>query len=125
MSQIDRDLEDALKRAQAEDLGRMRARHYREPEPLTSRPAWGPLSFLQPATPWHLVGIGVLLFLLGRFLGRAAMAGPLVFAGALVVAVGLVSLLILRPPTVKRWRGRLLELDTSWQTRLYHRIYRR
>jgi hypothetical protein len=125
VSQIDRDVQDALQRAQAEDLGRMRARHYREPEPLTSRTDWGPLSFLQPATPWHLLGLGVLLFLLGRFLGRAALAGPLVFVGALLVAVGLLSLMVLRPPRVKRWRGRLIELDTSWRTRLYHRMYRR
>ena len=125
MSQIDRDVQDALQRAEANDLGRMRARHYREPEPLTSRPAWGPLGFLRPATPWHLIGLGALLFILGRFMGRAALAGPLVFAGALLVAVGVLSLIVLRPPTVKRWRGRLIEMDTSWRTRLYHRIYRR
>jgi len=125
VSQIDRDVQDALQRAESGDLGRMRARHYREPEPLTARSGWGPLGFLQPATPWHLTGLGALLFILGRFLGRAALAGPLVFAGALLVAVGVLSLIVLRPPTVKRWRGRLIELDTSWRTRLYYRLYRR
>ena len=124
MSQIDRDVQEALQRAQAEDLGRMRARHYREPEPMT-RSDWGPLSVLQPATPWHLVGIGVLLFIIGRLLGRAALAGPLELLGAVLVAIGVLSLIVLRPPTVKRWRGRLIEMDGSWRTRAYRRIYRR
>ena len=125
MSQIDRDVQDALQRAEADDLGRMRARHYRETEPLTNRSGWGLLGFLQPATPWHLIGLGALLFIVGRFMGRAAMAGPLAVAGALLVVIAVLSLIVLRPPTVKRWRGRLVELDTSWRTRLYHRLYRR
>ena len=124
MSQIDRDVQDALQRAQAEDLGRMRARHYREPEPVT-RSDWGPLSVLQPATPWHLLGIGVLLFIVGRLLGRAALAGPLELVGAVLVVVGVLSLIVLKPPTVKRWRGRLIEMDGSWRTRAYRTIYRR
>lgn len=124
MSQIDRDVQDALQRAQVEDLGKLRSRHYREPEPLT-RSDWGPLSILQPATPWHLIGIGVVLFIVGRLLGRAAMAGPLGLLGAALVVVGVISLIVLRPPTVKRWRGRLIEMDGSWRTRAYRRIYRR
>ena len=124
MSQIDRDVQEALQRAQAEDLGRMRARHYREPEPLTQS-NWGPLSFIQPATPWHLLGLGVLLFIVGRLLGRAALAGPLELLGASLVVIGVLSLIVLRPPRVKRWRGRLIEMDGSWRTRVYRRIYRR
>ena len=124
MSQIDRDVQDALQRAQAEDLGRMRARHYREPEPVTGS-GWGPLSVLQPATPWHLLGIGVLLFILGRLLGRADLAGPLELLGAALLVVGVLSLIVLRPPTVKRWRGLLMEMDGSWRTRAYRRLYRR
>ncbi len=124
MSQIDRDVQDALQRAQAEDLGKLRARHYREPEPVTQSD-WGPLSIVQPATPWHLLGIGVLLFIVGRLLGRAALAGPLELLGAALVVVGVLSLIVLRPPTVKRWRGRLIELDGSWRTRAYRSLYRR
>ena len=124
MSQIDRDVQEALQRAQAEDLGRRRARHYREPEPLT-RTDWGPLRFLQPATPWHLLGIGVLLFIAGRLLGRAAAAGPLELLGAALVVAAVLSLIVLRPPTVKRWRGRLIEMDGSWRSQVYQRIYRR
>lgn len=124
MSQIDRDVQDALQKAQADDLGRMRARHYREPEPVTVGD-WGPLRFLQPATPWHLIGIGALLFVIGRLLGRAAAAGPVAVVGVALVAVGVLSLLILRQPAAKRWRGRLIETDGSWRTDLYRRIYRR
>ncbi|MDP8922120.1 MAG: hypothetical protein M3O34_04500 [Chloroflexota bacterium] len=124
MSQIDRDLQEALQRAQADDLGRIRPRHYREPEPVTPT-NWGPLSFLQPATPWHLLGIGVLLFIVGRLLGRAALAGPLELLGVVLIMVSVLSLIVLRPPMVKRWRGRLIEMESSWRTRLYRRIYRR
>ena len=124
MSQIDRDVQDALQRAQAEDLGKIRARHYREPEPLT-RSDWGPLSILQPATPWHLLGFGALLFIVGRLLGRAALAGPLELLGAALIVVSVLSLVVLRPPAVKRWRGRLIEMEGSWRTRAYRRIYRR
>ena len=124
MSQIDRDVQDALQRAQAEDLGRLRARHYREPEPVTVT-GWGPLSIVQPATPWHVLGLGVLLFIIGRLLGRAAPAVPLEMLGIVLVVVGVLSLIVLRPPTVKRWRGRLIEMDGSWRTRAYRRLYRR
>ena len=124
MSQIDRDVQDALQRAQAEDLGRLRARHYREPEPVTVA-GWGPLSIVQPATPWHVLGLGVLLFIIGRLLGRAAPAVPLEMLGIVLVVIGVLSLIVLRPPTVKRWRGRLIEMDGSWRTRAYRRLYRR
>jgi hypothetical protein len=124
VSQIDRDVQDALQRAQAEDLGKIRARHYREPEPLT-RSDWGLLSILQPATPWHLLGLGVLLFIVGRLLGRAVLAGPLELLGAVLIVVAVLSLVVLRPPAVKRWRGRLIEMEGSWRTRAYRRIYRR
>ena len=70
MSRLDREVNEVLQRAQANDLGRPRARFAREPEPLPDSPGWGVLSFLQPATPWHLIGIGVLLAVVGRFLGR-------------------------------------------------------
>jgi hypothetical protein len=125
MSRLDREVNDALQRAQAEDLGRPRARFAREPEPLPDSPGWGPLSFLQPATPWHLVGIGVLLAIVARFLGRAPAAGLLLYLGFALLVVGLLSLLLLRREQPKRWRGRLITLDDSWQARLYRRIYRR
>ena len=125
VSELDREIREALERAHAEDLGVSRARYRREPEPLPDHPGWGPLSFLQPATPWHLVGIGVLLWLLGRFLGRAAQAEVVVFVGVVLLTVGVLSLLVLPRPQPKRWRGRLIELDTSWRARLYRRIYRR
>jgi hypothetical protein len=126
VSDLDRDVQEALERARADDLGVPRARHYREPEPMPDSPGWGPLGFLQPATPWHLVGIGVLLFLVGRVLGRAALAGPLVFLGCALLVVGILSLVFL-PHGVqpKRWRGKLIYLDDSWRARLYRRIYRR
>jgi hypothetical protein len=125
MSRLDRDLKDALDRAQADDLGRPRARFAREPEPLPDPPGWGPLSFLQPATPWHLVGIGLVLAIVGRFLGRAAIASPLIYLGLLLLAIGLLSLVLLTREQPKRWRGRLIMLDDSWRARLYRRIYRR
>ncbi len=125
MSDLDRDLREALERARADDLGVPRARHYREPEPLPDARGWGPFSFLQPATPWHLVAIGALLFLIGRLLGRAAAAEPLVLLGGLLLAVGVLSLLLLPRVQPKRWRGRWIELDTSWRARLYRRIYKR
>src|SRR5690242_9186916 len=46
MSRLDREVNDALQRAQADDLGRPRARFAREPEPLPDPVGWGPLSFL-------------------------------------------------------------------------------
>ena len=125
MSRLDRDLNDALDRAQADDLGRPRARFAREPEPMPDPPGWGPLSFLQPATPWHLVGIGLLLAIVGRFLGRMPVASPLIYVGLLLLAVGLLSLVLLPREQPKRWRGRLITLDDSWRARLYRRIYRR
>lgn len=125
MSDLEREIREALERAGADDLGTPRARHYREPQPLPDGPSWGPLSFLQPATPWHLVGVGVLLWLVAQFLGRAAAAGPLGTLGLVLVLVGILSLVLLPAPRVKRWRGRLIELDTSWRARLYRRIYKR
>ena len=125
MSRLDQDLKDALARAQAEDLGRPRARFAREPEPLPDPPGWGPLGFLQPPTPWHLVGIGVVLIIVARFMGRMPIASPLIYVGLLLVVVGVLSLVILRREQPKRWRGRLITLDESWQARLYRRIYRR
>jgi hypothetical protein len=125
MSRLDRDLKDALERAQAEDLGRPRARFAREPEPLPAPPDWGPLSFLQPATPWHLVGVGLALAILGRFLGRVPIAVLLVYVGLLLLAIGIASLIFLPRGQPKRWRGRLITLNDSWRARLYRRIYRR
>ena len=125
MSELDRDVREALERARSDDLGVPRSRHYREPDPLPDPPGWGPLSFLQPATPWHLAGIGALLFIVGRLLGRAALAEPLVLLGGLLVVIGILSLLLLPRPQPKRWRGRLIELDTSWRAQLYRRIYKR
>ena len=125
MSELERDVREALERGRADDLGVPRARHYREPEPLPDPSGWGPLSFLQPATPWHLAGIGALLFVVGRLLGRAALAEPLALLGGLLVVIGVLSLLLLPRPQPKRWRGRLIELDTSWRARLYRRVYKR
>jgi hypothetical protein len=125
MSRLDREVNDALQRAQADDLGRPRARFAREPEPLPAPAGWGPLSFLQPATPWHLVGIGVVLAIVGRFLGRMPMAGPLFYLGLLLVVIGVLSLVLLTREQPKRWRGRLITLDDSWRAQLYRRIYRR
>jgi hypothetical protein len=125
MSRLDQDVNDALQRAQAADLGRPRAHFAREPEPLPDPPGWGRLSFLQPATPWHLIGIGVALAILGRFLGRMPIATPLLYIGVLLVVVGVLSLIVLRREQPKRWRGRLITLDDSWQAQLYRRIYRR
>jgi hypothetical protein len=125
MSRLDRDVNDALNRAQAEDLGQPRARFAREPEPLPDPPGWGPLSFLQPATPWHLVGIGAALAILGRFLGRMPIATLLIYVGLLLLVVGVLSLVVLHREQPKRWRGRLITLDESWRARLYRRIYRR
>ena len=125
MSRLDREVNDALQRAQAEDLGRPRARFAREPEPLADGPGWGPLSFLQPPTPWHLIGIGALLALAGRFLGRVPLAVLLLYVGVALLAVGILSLVVLRREQPKRWRGRLITVDESWQAQLYRRIYRR
>ena len=126
MSELDREIREALERAHADDLGVPRSRFRREPDPLSDPPGWGPLSFLQPATPWHLVGVGALLFFVGRLLGRAALAEPLVIVGLVLLAIGILSLLLLpHGAQPKRWRGRLIELDTSWQARLYRRLYRR
>lgn len=125
MSRLDREVNDALRRAQADDLGRPQARFAREPEPLPGPVNWGPLSFLQPATPWHLVGIGLALAIVGRLLGRVPLAVPLMYLGILLLAIGLVSLILLTREQPKRWRGRLITLDDSWRARLYRRIYRR
>lgn len=125
MSRLDREVREALERAQADDLGRPRARFAREPEPLPGPVSWGPLSFLQPATPWHLVAIGVALLILGRLLSRMSLATPLVYVGIVLLVIGVLSLLFLPREQPKRWRGRLITLDDSWRARLYRRIYRR
>jgi hypothetical protein len=73
-----------------------------------------------------LIGVGALLWFIGRILGRATLAEPLVVIGLILVVIGILSLLLLptgaRP---KRWRGRLIYLDTGWRSRLYRRLYRR
>ena len=126
MSELEREVREALEKARADDLGVPRSRHYREPQPLPDSPGWGPLSFLQPATPWHLVGAGVLLWFVGRLLGRAALAEPLILLGMICLAIGILSLLFLpHGAQPKRWRGRLINLDDSWRARLYRRLYRR
>jgi hypothetical protein len=125
MSRLDREVNDALQRAQADDLGQPRSRFVREPEPLPDGPGWGALSFLQPATPWHLVGIGAVLALAGRFLGRVPVAGLLLYLGVALLVFGILSLIVLHREQPKRWRGRLITLDESWQARVYRRIYRR
>jgi len=126
MPEWEREVREALERAGADDLDRPHARFRREPEPLPDNPGWGPLSALQPATPWHLIGVGALLWFIGRILGRASLAEPLVVIGLILVVIGILSLLLLptgaRP---KRWRGRLIYLDTGWRARLYRRLYRR
>jgi hypothetical protein len=125
MSRLDREVNDVLQRAQADDLGRPRARFAREPEPLPGPTGWGPLSFLQPATPWHLIGIGVALAIVGRLLGRMPLATPLIYLGILLLVIGVFSLILLPREQPKRWRGRLITLDNSWRAQLYRRIYRR
>ena len=96
MSELEKEVREALERAGADDLGVPRARHYREPEPLPDSPGWGPLSFLQPATPWHLVGIGVA--------STPLVKGPAKTSWAAVVLLGLAAPLSL-------WLGR----STSWR----------
>jgi hypothetical protein len=125
MSRLDREIQDALQRAQADDLGRPRARFAREPEPLADNESWGPLSFLQPATPWHLIGVGVLLAIVGRFMGRVPLAAPVLYVGVALLVLGVLSLVVLHREQPKRWRGRLITLDDSWRASLYRRIYRR
>ena len=56
---------------------------------------------------------------------RAALAEPLALLGGLLVLIGILSLLFLPRVQPKRWRGRLIELDTSWRARLYRRLYKR
>ena len=127
MADWEREVRDALERAGADDLDRPRARFRREPEPLPDSPGWGFLTFLQPATPWHLIGVGALMWLFGRMaFSRGALGEPLVLLGLVLVVVGVLSLLLVpdggRP---KRWRGRLVYLNDNWRTRLYRRLYRR
>src|SRR3954470_5874656 len=111
MSRLGRGSNDALNRAKADDLGRPRARFAREPEPLADPVGWGPLSFLQPATPWHLIGIGVGLAIVGRLLGRAPLAVLLLYLGVALLVFGIMSLVVLHREQPKRWRGRLITLD--------------
>jgi hypothetical protein len=125
VSQLDRDVREALQRGQSNDLGVARSRYRREPDPLPDPPGWGPLTFLKPPTPWHLVGLGVLLYFVGQLLGRAALAGPLAAIGIALAVVGVLSLLLLPRSQPKRWRGRLINLDDSWQARLYRQLYKR
>src|SRR4051794_37357513 len=101
MSRLDREVNDVLKRAQAEDLGRPRARFAREPEPLHYQD-WGPLSFLQPSTPWHVAGIGLALVILGRVLGRMPVATSLFYLGAVLLVLGIISLVLLPREQPKR-----------------------
>ncbi|MFN8526716.1 MAG: hypothetical protein U0821_26730 [Chloroflexota bacterium] len=87
---------------------------------------WGPLSFLKPATPWHLVGCGALLFFLGRLIRLTSVSQPLEVLGVTLLAIGLLSLVALpRSGEPKRWRGRLIYLDESWRARLYRALYKR
>jgi hypothetical protein len=125
MSELDKEIREALERAGADDLGQPRARHYREPQPMPDPPSWGPLGVLQPATPWHLVGVGALLWFVAQLLHRAPLAVPLNAIGLVLLAIGVLSLVLLPRPQLKRWRGRLISLDDSWRARLYRRIYRR
>lgn len=125
MSELDRDVKEALARARADDLGVPRSRHYREPEPLPDAPGWGPLGLLQPATPWHLLGVGALLFFVGRLLGRAAAAEPLIVLGGVLMGIAVLSLVFLPRVRPKRWRGRLITTDDSWRADLYRRLYKR
>ena len=125
MSELDRDVKEALERARADDLGVPRARHYREPQPLPDPSSWGVLSFLQPATPWHLMGVGALLFFVGRLLGRAAPAELMIVLGGVLVGIAVLSLLFLPRVQAKRWRGRLITTDDSWRAQLYRRLYKR
>jgi hypothetical protein len=135
VSQLEREVQEALERARADELPAPRRRpnddrdaprtHYRRGyEPLRDG-SWGALSFLQPPTPWHLVGIGLLLFFLGRMLGRAALGAPLETIGLLLLAIGGLSLILLPRAQPKRWRGRLITTDDSWQARLYRKLYKR
>ena len=127
MSELERDIREALERGHADELGqRPPARYRREPEPLRDTPTWGPLELLRPATPMHLLGIGAVLWLLGQLFRRAPIAEPLVLIGLALLAIGLLSLILL-PHGVqpKRWRGRLITVDESWRARLYRWLYKR
>jgi hypothetical protein len=129
VSELDRDVHEALERAHADQLGKKedapRTQYYGQYEPLPDGASWGPLSFLQPPTPWHVLGIGVLLFVIGRLLGRAPLGDPLEWLGIALIVVGVLSLVLLPRSQPKRWRGRLIYLDEGWRARLYRRIYKR
>src|SRR3954464_9129391 len=113
MSRLDREGEDVLQRAQGKHPGQPRTRLPREPEPLADPVGWGPLSFLQPATPRHLIGIGAVLAIVGRLLGRVPPAGLLLYLGVGLLVFGILSLIVLHREPPKRWRGRLITLDSS------------
>jgi hypothetical protein len=49
----------------------------------------------------------------------------LVYLGVALLVIGVLSLVVLHHEQPKRWRGRLITLDDSWQAQLYRRIYRR
>ena len=127
MSDLERDIREALERGQADELGKQRPTRYRrEPDPLPDTPTWGPVDFLRPATPMHLLGLGAMLWLLGQLFRRAPIAEPLVLVGLVLVAIAILSLVLL-PHGVqpKRWRGRLITVDESWRARLYRWLYKR
>lgn len=127
MSRLDDEIRDALRRARADELDQSRTRFRREPEPVIQRYDWGPLGFLKPATPWHLIAAGIFIYLLGRavFIGTA-LAGPAVLLGVALAVIGILSLIILpRGAQPKRWRGRLISTDQSWRAELYRWLYRR
>jgi hypothetical protein len=131
---MEREVQEALERARADELPPPRRRpneqdappslYRRGWEPLPAA-SWGALSFLQPATPWHLAGIGLLLFIVGRILGRALLGDPLETIGLVLLAIGGLSLLLLPRAQPKRWRGRLITTDDSWRARLYRKLYKR
>lgn len=133
MSQLDKEVQEALERARAEELGKNRPGRQPEPPPTFYRReweplpdgGWGPLSFLQPPTPWHLVGLGALLWFIGRWLGRAALGDPLETLGLVLLAIGGLSLILLPRAQPKRWRGRLITTDDSWRAKLYRLLYKR
>ena len=125
MSNLDRELREALERGRADELGQPRRQHYRDAEPSWDRYSWGAIDFLKPATPWHLAGLGAVLFLVGRFLLRSSYGQPVETLGVVVVVFALLSLAALPRSQPKRWRGRLIELDESWRGRAYRWLFRK
>jgi hypothetical protein len=58
-------------------------------------------------------------------MGRVPLAAPVLYVGVALLVVGILSLIVLRREQPKRWRGRLITLDESWQAKLYRWLYRR